>query len=159
MFIDAGGKQAMFRGEAGRVRGHHASQGRTEERVCRVVRSSRRHLPAHACRVEGGIYALTETGILTRLDSKTGKLSYKTRLDSTGGAGYFTTSPWAYNGKIFCLSEEGKTYVVAAGEKFELLHTNMLDEMAMATPAIVGDRLIVRTDSRLYSIRQPASNR
>jgi len=51
------------------------------------------------------------------------------------------------------LNEEGKTFVVAAGEKFELLHVNSLDEFSMASPAIVGDRLLVRTEARIYSIR------
>ena len=55
---------------------------------------------------EGGVYVLTETGILTRFDSKTGKQTYKTRIDPAATA--FTTSPWAYNGKLFCLSEEGQ---------------------------------------------------
>ncbi len=72
-------------------------------------------------------------------------------IHQSGGA--FTSSPWAYNGKVFCLNEEGKTFVIAAGEKFELLRINPLDEMAQATPAIVGDRLLLRTESRLYSIR------
>ncbi|NOT63767.1 MAG: PQQ-binding-like beta-propeller repeat protein, partial [Acidobacteria bacterium] len=81
---------------------------------------------------EGGVYALTETGILTRFDAKTGKQSYKTRIDPAATA--FTTSPWAYNGKLFCLSEEGQTFVIAAGEEFKLLHVNTLDEMAQATP-------------------------
>lgn len=98
----------------------------------------------------GALYALSEIGILSRYDSRTGKLTYRSRLDE-GGA--FTSSPWAYNGKVFCLSEEGKTFVVAAGEKFELLRVNPLDEMAQATPAIVGDRLLLRTESKLYSIR------
>ena len=97
---------------------------------------------------------LNEVGILTRFEAKTGKVSYKTRVQSDGTAGNFTTSPWAYKGMIFCLSEEGKTYVVAAGETFNLLHTNIIEEMSMATPAIVGDRLLLRTDSKLYSIRQ-----
>lgn len=100
----------------------------------------------------GGIYALTETGILTRFDAKTGKQSYKTRIDPKATA--FTTSPWAYNGKLFCLSEEGQTFVIAAGEEFKLLHVNELDEMAQATPAIVGERLLVRTETKLYSIRR-----
>lgn len=103
---------------------------------------------------DGGLYVLNEVGILTRFDLKTGQQSYKTRLE--GGAGAFTSSPWAYNGKIFCLSEEGKTFVVAAGEKFELLHINDQDEMAQATPAIAGDRLLLRTETKLYSIRQSA---
>jgi outer membrane protein assembly factor BamB len=101
---------------------------------------------------EGGIYALTETGILSRFDAKTGKLTYKTRIDPMATA--FTTSPWAYNGKLFCLSEEGQTFVIVAGEQFQLLHINELDDMAQATPAIVGERLLIRTEQRLYSIRR-----
>jgi outer membrane protein assembly factor BamB len=100
---------------------------------------------------EGAIYSLTETGILSRYDAKTGKQTYKERL---GTAGNFTTSPWAYNGKIFCLSEEGDTFVVSAGETFKMLHTNPLGEMAQATPALVGERLLIRTESKLYSIRK-----
>ena len=101
---------------------------------------------------EGGVYVLTETGILTRFDAKTGKQTYKTRIDPKATA--FTTSPWAYNGKLFCLSEEGQTFVIAAGETFKLLHVNELDDMAQASPAIVGERLLLRTEQRLYSIRQ-----
>lgn len=105
----------------------------------------------------GALYVLTETGILSRVDLKTGKQSYKTRLESEGAAGAFTSSPWAYNGKLFCLSEEGKTFVVNDGEKYELSHVNSQDEMALATPAIVGDRLLLRTETRLYAIRKKAA--
>ncbi len=101
---------------------------------------------------QGALYSLTETGILSRIDAKSGKVSYRSRLDKD--AGFFTSSPWAYNGKIFCLSEEGKTFVVSATpDKFELLGANALDEMAQASPAMVGDRLLIRTETRLYSIR------
>jgi len=100
---------------------------------------------------DGGIYVLTHTGILTRFDAKSGAQTYKARI---GTGGDFTASPWGYNGVIFCLSEEGKTYAIAAGDKFELLHSNDLDEMALATPALVGDRLLLRTENRLYSIRK-----
>jgi outer membrane protein assembly factor BamB len=103
---------------------------------------------------DGGLYVLNEKGILTRFDAKTGKESYKNRLNVDGGSGAFTSSPWAYNGKVFCLDEEGKTYVVAAGERFEVLHVNDTQEMALATPAIVGDRLLVRTETKLYSFRK-----
>jgi hypothetical protein len=73
---------------------------------------------------------------------------------SDGGSGAFTSSPWAYNGKIFCLDEEGATCVVKAGATFEALHVNSQDEMALATPAIAGDRLLLRTETKLYSIRR-----
>lgn len=102
---------------------------------------------------EGGLYILTHNGILTRLDLRTGQQTYKSRI---GEGGSFTSSPWAYNGKIFCLSEEGKTFVIRAGDKFEIVDTNDLGEMALATPAFVGDRLILRTDRQLYSIRNKA---
>jgi outer membrane protein assembly factor BamB len=101
---------------------------------------------------QGYVYTLTETGILTRFDAKTGKQIYKTRIDPAATA--FTTSPWAYNGKLFCLSEEGQTFVVSTGEEFKLLHVNPLEDFAQASPALVGDRLLIRTESKLYSIRQ-----
>ena len=82
-------------------------------------------------------------------------MTYRTRIDPAAMA--FTTSPWAYNGKLFCLSEEGQTFVVAAGEKFQLLHVNALDDMALASPALAGERLLIRTEHRLYSIRRRRS--
>ena len=47
-----------------------------------------------------------------------------------------------------------KTFVIAAGEKYELLKVNELDEFALATPALISDRLLLRTETQLYSIRQ-----
>jgi outer membrane protein assembly factor BamB len=99
---------------------------------------------------QGAIYVLSDNGILSRFDAKTGKLTYRSRIE---GGEAFTSSPWAYNGKIFCLNEEGKTFVISAGEKYQLLDVNPLGEMALATPAIVGNRLILRTETRLYSLR------
>jgi len=103
---------------------------------------------------DGGLYALSDRGIFSRLDPKTGEQTYKARLHRT--ARNFTASPWAYNGMIFCLNEEGNTFVVKAGEEFELLGINSLDEFAMATPALAGGRLLIRTQGKLYSIRGDA---
>lgn len=100
---------------------------------------------------DGAFYSLTENGILSRSDAKTGAVTWRARIE--GGVS-FTSSPWAYDGKVFCLNEEGKTFVVAAGDEYRLLGVNDLDEMALATPALVGDRLLLRTQGRLYSIRQ-----
>jgi outer membrane protein assembly factor BamB len=100
---------------------------------------------------DGGLYVLSHTGILTRFDARTGVQSYKSRI---GEGGDFTSSPWGYNGKVFCIDEEGKTYVIRAGEKYELLDSNDLGEMALATPALIRDRLILRTENHLYSIRK-----
>lgn len=98
------------------------------------------------------LYSLLDLGFLNCYEARTGKEVYfRKRLGR--GAG-FTSSPWAYNGKVFCLNENGDTLVVQAGPEFKVLHTNGLDEMCMATPAITGDSLLIRTFSRLYRIRK-----
>jgi outer membrane protein assembly factor BamB len=152
LYLDGGRGGALFAlrpGAAGDI-----SLGTEESSNQYVVWKQARggtYLPSPVA-YDGAVYVLTETGILSRFDAKTGKQTYRTRIDPAATA--FTTSPWAYNGKLFCLSEEGQTFVIAAGEKFQLLHVNELDEMAQATPAIVGERLLVRTETRLYSIRR-----
>ena len=100
----------------------------------------------------GGLYIVQDKGIAIRLDAKTGKETFKSRI-SSGGSADFTSSPWAYNGKVFCISEQGNTYVFEAAEEYKLLHVNPLDDFVMATPAIVEDRLLIRTEKRLYCIR------
>lgn len=96
-------------------------------------------------------YTLYDRGFLTAHDARTGAEVYgKQRIDPEAGA--FTASPWAYNGKIFASSEDGVTYVIRAGATYELLGRNRLDEFTMATPAIAGDSLILRTASAVYRI-------
>lgn len=100
------------------------------------------------------LYSLLDRGMLSALDSKTGRILYdKARIPNAGG---FTSSPWANDGKIFCLNEDGVTFVFAAGDTFRLLHQNRLanDDMCMATPALAGDRLLIRTSARLYCLRK-----
>jgi outer membrane protein assembly factor BamB len=59
------------------------------------------------------------------------------------------------DGKIFCLNEDGITYVLKDSEQFEVFYTNQLaeEDMGMASPAIVGDRLLIRTAARIYCIK------
>lgn len=99
----------------------------------------------------GGMYVLTDKGILSRYDAKSGKRTYQSRIHPR--AVNFTASPWAYNGMIFCINEEGTTFVIKAGEEFELLGMNELDGFTQASPAMAGDRLLIRTQHKLYSIR------
>ncbi|MBA3568852.1 MAG: PQQ-binding-like beta-propeller repeat protein [Pyrinomonadaceae bacterium] len=151
LYIDGGRGRPLFAIRPGAVGNISLGQDQTSNEY--VVWSQARggtYLPSPVA-YEGAVYTLTETGILSRFDAKTGKQTYKTRIDPMATA--FTTSPWAYNGKLFCLSEEGQTFVIATGEEFRLLHVNELDDMAQASPAMVGDRLLIRTEHRLYSIR------
>ena len=100
---------------------------------------------------EGYHYTLLDRGILICHDARTGAEVYPRQRVTRGGTA-FTASPWAYNGKIFAVSEDGDTYVIKAGPEFELLGTNSLDEWTMATPAVANGSLIMRTVSRLYRI-------
>ncbi|MGH9658682.1 MAG: PQQ-binding-like beta-propeller repeat protein [Bryobacteraceae bacterium] len=96
-------------------------------------------------------YTLFDRGFFTCHDARSGKEIYgKVRLDEAAQA--FTASPWAYNGKIFALSEDGDTFVIQPGPQYKLLGKNALDEMCMATPAIARGSLILRTASNLYRI-------
>lgn len=97
----------------------------------------------------GCFYILHDRGFLTCNDPATGKEIYG-RQRVTADVANFTASPWAYNGKVFALSEEGDTYVIEAGPAFKVVGKNSLNEMALATPAVAGGSLIVRTASRLY---------
>lgn len=103
---------------------------------------------------QGRLYVLYDRGMIAAFDAKTGKRLYEPQKLPEGK--HFTASPWAYNGRIFCLNEDGVTFVVRAGEKFELLGTNKLgdDDMCMASPAMVGDRLLIRTSGQLYCLRK-----
>lgn len=98
-------------------------------------------------------YTLFDRGFMTCHDARTGKEIYgKQRIDQATTA--FTSSPWAYNGKLFALSEDGDTFVMQAGPDFKVLRKNSLDEMAMATPAIANGSLYIRTAGHLYCIRK-----
>ncbi len=100
------------------------------------------------------MYVLLDRGFFASYDAQTGEEVYPTQRIPKGRA--FTASPWAADGKIYCLNEYGTTFVFKAGPEYELLGTNDLgeDEMAMATPAIVGNKLLLRTESRLYCIQK-----
>ena len=95
-------------------------------------------------------YTLLDRGILMCYDARTGQEVYPRQRVTAGTL--FTASPWAYNGKIFALSEDGDTYVIKAGSSFEVLGRNSLDEMTLATPAFARGSIFLRTASKLYRI-------
>ena len=95
----------------------------------------------------GLLYALMDNGVLVCLDGKTGKEQYRHRI-----GGDCNSSPIASDGRIYVSNNEGRTFVVRAGTKFESLAMNDLGERITASPAISGSHLIYRTDSHLYCI-------
>jgi len=99
-------------------------------------------------------YVLFDFGFLSCHEARTGRQVYDKQRIRPEGNTAFTASPWAANGKVFALSEEGDTYVFAAGPEYKLVRKNSLDEMCMATPAIAGDRLLIRTLTQLYCFKK-----
>ena len=92
-----------------------------------------------------------DNGICAAFDTKTGSQIYKARI---GTGATFSSSPWASDGKIFCLSEDGDAYVILAGDEYKLLGQNSLGEMCLATPAIADGSVFIRTMTKLYRIAE-----
>jgi outer membrane protein assembly factor BamB len=105
---------------------------------------------------DGLAYVLTDNGILSAYDIATGMRAYQSRLSARAGS--FSASPVAAAGRIYFTSEDGQVIVVRAGPKFEVVATNDMREVCMATPALSGDLLIVRTKSHLYALRSASSS-
>lgn len=102
---------------------------------------------------DGRLFVLYDRGTVSSYQSMTGAPIYVNQRLKRGSA--FTASPWCYGGKIFCLNEDGICSVLREGDSFEVLGTNALaeDDICLSTPAIAGDRLLIRSDKRLYCIR------
>jgi len=101
---------------------------------------------------QGNLYVLYDNGTLACFNAADGSPVFPRARLPQGGS--FTTSPWAYDGKIFCLSEDGVTFVLKAGNQLEVLHRNALadDDMCLASPAITAQRLVIRAANRVYCV-------
>ena len=96
------------------------------------------------------LYLVSDNGIATCVDAVTGEERWQERV-----GGNFSASPTLADGRIYLLDEDGATTVIAPGRKFELLATNKLDGRTLATPAMVDDTILLRTDTHLYRIEKP----
>lgn len=108
----------------------------------------------HPCFLISGerLFVLFDAGLFACSNALTGEEIFPRKRLNTGG-GRFYASPWAYNGKIFLLNEDGTTWVVEDGPEFKVLHKNVLDDNAWATPAIAQGSLFIRTYSGLYRLQ------
>jgi outer membrane protein assembly factor BamB len=107
----------------------------------------------------GHLYTLNNNGILTCYRADTGEQAYQTRLGA--GPSSFAASPVAADGRLYFTSETGEVYVLKAGPEQELLATNTMDEITMATPAISDGLMVLRTLGHVVGLgveRDQASN-
>ncbi|HEV7396886.1 MAG TPA: PQQ-binding-like beta-propeller repeat protein [Pyrinomonadaceae bacterium] len=100
------------------------------------------------------LYTCSNQGVLAAYNAMTGERVYQERLGGKGGA--FTASPVASDGKLYLSSEDGDVFVVKAGPKYELLATNPVGEVMMATPAISDGLVIVRGVKHVFAFGEPA---
>ena len=97
--------------------------------------------------LDGRVYVVNDSGILLCLDLATGKEIYKERIGAD-----FAASPVLADGRMYFFDARGKATVVEPGATFKVLATNTLADGCMASPAVVGKALIVRTKTHLYRI-------
>jgi outer membrane protein assembly factor BamB len=101
----------------------------------------------------GHLYWMNDArGVAYCADLKSGDIVYEERIPAAG-AGVYASAVMA-DGKIYYLSRDGRTFVVAARPQFELLATNTFGDRAIynASPAIDRGRIYIRTDQTLYCI-------
>ena len=95
---------------------------------------------------DGLIYMTGDVGVLTVTDAKTGERVYQERV-----GGVYTASPVAADGKVYLVSEDGETIVLAAGRTPTVLARNKLNARQLASPAIAGGRLFIRVGRRAFT--------
>jgi outer membrane protein assembly factor BamB len=95
------------------------------------------------------LYMVSNSGIATCLDARTGKLHWRERL-----SGDFSASPIDAGGRIYLVNEDARTVVLAAGPTFRRLADNQLEGVVRASPAVYDCALYLRTDRCLYRIEE-----
>jgi outer membrane protein assembly factor BamB len=96
---------------------------------------------------QGLIYMVGDAGVLTVIDATNGERTHQERI-----GGVYSASPVAADGRVYLLSEDGETIVVTAGRTPKILARNRLTARQLASPAVSGGRLFIRSDSTLFAI-------
>ena len=96
---------------------------------------------------DGLIYMVGDVGVLTVIEAATGARVFQERI-----GGVYSASPIAADGKIYLVSEDGETIVVSAGRTPTILSRNRISARQLASPAVAGGRLFIRSDDALYAI-------
>jgi outer membrane protein assembly factor BamB len=97
--------------------------------------------------VDDDFYFVSDTGVLSLADATTGQVRWQQRL-----GGNYSASPVFADGRIYFQNEEGETTVIAPGKEFKKLAVNRLDGYTLASMAVSGGSLFIRSHSHLYRI-------
>ncbi len=103
--------------------------------------------------VNGLLFMVNHHGIVSCLEADTGKTVWKNRIE-----GKYSASPIYANNRIYFFNEQGVSTVIKPTRKFEVLSVNRLaEEQLMASPAVAGQALFIRTENHLYRIENSSS--
>ena len=125
--------------------------GRGDVTDSHVVWRSRQGVPKKPSPVlvDGLIYMIEDSGILTCLEAKTGETIWRERI-----GGEFSASPVVADGRIYVCDQQGTTTAFKPGREYRRLAANRLDAGCMASPAVVGKAIYLRTETHLYRIER-----
>lgn len=114
-----------------------------------VVWTCRKTVPSRSSLVLAGgrLFMISDNGMASCVDAQTGRQVWQKRLK-----GNFSASPLLAGDRVYFFSEEGAIPVIAAAGEFRLLAENRLDNGFMASPAVLGESLILRSRKHLYRI-------
>lgn len=99
------------------------------------------------------MYLWADSGTVTCVKKLTGEKVWQQKLPAPEkGRIEFFASPICAGDKLYNVSKAGEVICLRAGEKFELLGRSPLGELSYATPAVAGDRLVLRTQSHLICV-------
>ncbi len=96
------------------------------------------------------LFMMNDSGVASCVDAKTGQEIWAKRLP-----GEYWASPLYANGLIYCFSQQGSIPIFKAGREFELVAENKLDDGFVASPAVAGNALILRSKTHVYRIEKP----
>jgi outer membrane protein assembly factor BamB len=125
--------------------------GRGDVTASHVAWKATRAVPSKPSPVLAGdlLFTISDSGLASALDARTGQVVWTSRV-----GGNFSASPLRAGNRIYVFSEEGKTTVFEAGRTYTVLAENELEDGFMASPAVDGRALILRTRSHLYRIEE-----
>ena len=101
---------------------------------------------------DGRVYLVHDTGIMTVLHAGTGTEIYRARVGGVGRT--FSASPIATANRLYFPDEEGVTIVLEPGDTYQEVAQNDLGEMTLASPAVSGHSIFIRTETRLYRLER-----
>jgi len=142
---------ALKPGTAGEVIDANADSAPDAKRRLQVVWKTKRNVPKKPSLLlmDDLLFGIDDGGVASCLDARTGTEVWRERV-----GGNYSASPVCAEGRIYFFSEDGRTTVIEAGRKFNVLAENKLDDGFMSSPAIAGEAFFLRTRTHLYRIER-----